>query len=208
MSDFSQGPGWWQASDGKWYPPEQAPGAQATAAPTAPPGYGGAPGAPPAYGAPAYGAPAYGGAPMAAGPGQLAEWPQRVLGFLADLLCLLPLIILQVVFTQISTALGLLMNLVVLVASLYFAYLNGERGQSPGKALVGLKTVKETTGQTIGGVNGIIRNIAHIADSIICGIGYLLPLFDAKKQTLADKIMGTVVLSGQEKKSFGPELFK
>lgn len=27
MSDQSQGPGWWQASDGKWYPPEQAPGA-------------------------------------------------------------------------------------------------------------------------------------------------------------------------------------
>ena len=26
MSDTSQGPGWWQASDGKWYPPEQSPG--------------------------------------------------------------------------------------------------------------------------------------------------------------------------------------
>jgi nitric oxide reductase large subunit len=26
MSDTPQGPGWWQASDGKWYPPQQAPG--------------------------------------------------------------------------------------------------------------------------------------------------------------------------------------
>jgi len=26
MSDASQGEGWWQASDGKWYPPEQQPG--------------------------------------------------------------------------------------------------------------------------------------------------------------------------------------
>ena len=26
MSDTSQGPGWWQASDGKWYPPQQQPG--------------------------------------------------------------------------------------------------------------------------------------------------------------------------------------
>lgn len=26
MSDVSQGPGWWQASDGKWYSPEQVPG--------------------------------------------------------------------------------------------------------------------------------------------------------------------------------------
>jgi len=32
MSDTSQGPGWWQASDGKWYPPESAPGAQQPAA--------------------------------------------------------------------------------------------------------------------------------------------------------------------------------
>lgn len=29
MSDSSQGPGWWQASDGKWYPPESAPGVPA-----------------------------------------------------------------------------------------------------------------------------------------------------------------------------------
>ncbi len=25
MSDVSQGPGWWQAADGKWYPPETHP---------------------------------------------------------------------------------------------------------------------------------------------------------------------------------------
>ena len=77
MSDFSQGPGWWQASDGKWYPPEQAPGAQ----PTAPP-----PGAPGAYGAPApgYGAPPAYGAPGAAPQGQLAEWPERALSGLID----------------------------------------------------------------------------------------------------------------------------
>ncbi len=35
MSDYSQGPGWWQASDGKWY----APQGQA-APPQAPPLYG------------------------------------------------------------------------------------------------------------------------------------------------------------------------
>ena len=25
MSETSQGPGWWRASDGRWYPPEQHP---------------------------------------------------------------------------------------------------------------------------------------------------------------------------------------
>jgi hypothetical protein len=33
MSDVSNGPGWWQASDGKWYPPEQQPNYEAPAAP-------------------------------------------------------------------------------------------------------------------------------------------------------------------------------
>jgi hypothetical protein len=33
VSDVSQGPGWWQASDGKWYPPQPA----ATPPPMAPP---------------------------------------------------------------------------------------------------------------------------------------------------------------------------
>ena len=45
MSDVSQGPGWWQAADGKWYPPAPQP-----QQPPAPPGYG----APqPAYNVPA-----------------------------------------------------------------------------------------------------------------------------------------------------------
>lgn len=34
MSEASQGPGWWLASDGKWYPPESQP---APPAPPAPP---------------------------------------------------------------------------------------------------------------------------------------------------------------------------
>lgn len=31
MAETSSGPGWWQASDGKWYPPEQHPHARAQA---------------------------------------------------------------------------------------------------------------------------------------------------------------------------------
>lgn len=41
MSDVPQGPGWWQASDQKWYPPEAFPGAPQPS-PAGPP-----PGAPP-----------------------------------------------------------------------------------------------------------------------------------------------------------------
>jgi hypothetical protein len=71
MSDTPQGPGWWLASDGKWYPPEQwtgppntHPPGQGAAEPASPaqagqpvptwqsgsPGQAGTPGQPPAYG--------------------------------------------------------------------------------------------------------------------------------------------------------------
>jgi hypothetical protein len=68
MSEQSGGPGWWQASDGKWYPPEQAPtAAQPAVDPTTtPPAYGA-----PAYGPPAYGAPAAGAAAGGGGAGKV-----------------------------------------------------------------------------------------------------------------------------------------
>ena len=56
MSDQSQGPGWWQASDLKWYPPDQVPGTGATDPTTADPtsSWGAAPETPD-WGAPASG---------------------------------------------------------------------------------------------------------------------------------------------------------
>jgi hypothetical protein len=87
MSDTSQGEGWWQASDGKWYPPEQAAGATGTPAEPAEPPVGtwgagaavgaagsvgavGSPGAPHAPGAP--GAPV--GPAVMGGPGTPGWW--------------------------------------------------------------------------------------------------------------------------------------
>ena len=46
-ADQPQGDGWWQASDGKWYPPEQrlsTPPPSSTPAPAAPPGSDGSDG--------------------------------------------------------------------------------------------------------------------------------------------------------------------
>jgi hypothetical protein len=37
MSETQQGPGWWQASDGRWYPPESRSPAQGPATPSYPP---------------------------------------------------------------------------------------------------------------------------------------------------------------------------
>jgi hypothetical protein len=69
MSDFSQGEGWWQASDGKWYPPESAPpgfAASATPGYTAPLPTAPVPTGPPPMGPPPMGPPPGGPAPTPA----------------------------------------------------------------------------------------------------------------------------------------------
>lgn len=99
MSDIPQGPGWWQASDDRWYPPDAQPGpdpAPPADATSWSPGYGAghygeavptapASGASPygqGYGPPAYGASPYGYAP--AGPSvQGQATASMVLGILA-----------------------------------------------------------------------------------------------------------------------------
>jgi uncharacterized RDD family membrane protein YckC len=75
-----------------------------------------------------------------------------------------------------------------------YGYRQGTTGSSIGKSIMKFKVVSEKTGQPIGFGLSIVRQLAHIVDSAICYIGYLFPLWDAKRQTLADKIMTTVCL--------------
>jgi hypothetical protein len=55
MSDASGGPGWWQATDGKWYLPEQHPNYQPPAPPLPPPPPGWGPSNYPHYAGPSPG---------------------------------------------------------------------------------------------------------------------------------------------------------
>jgi hypothetical protein len=73
-----------------------------------------------------------------------------------------------------------------------YGYRQGTTGSSIGKGIMKFKVVSEKTWQPIGFGMSVVRQIAHFVDAIICYIGYLFPLWDAKRQTLADKIMTTV----------------
>ena len=75
-----------------------------------------------------------------------------------------------------------------------YGYRQGTTGSSIGKSIMKFKVVSEKTGQPIGFGVSVVRQIAHAVDAIICYIGFLFPLWDAKRQTLADKIMSTVCL--------------
>jgi uncharacterized RDD family membrane protein YckC len=74
----------------------------------------------------------------------------------------------------------------------------GARGQSWGKAITGLRTVSAETMQPIGGPMGLLR---WLVDSILGTVwilqllNYLWPLWDLRRQTWADKVVGSVVLA-------------
>jgi uncharacterized RDD family membrane protein YckC len=70
----------------------------------------------------------------------------------------------------------------------------GRTGQSLGKKTLHLRLLSEKTGEPIGGGMAFARDICHILDSLACYIGWLFPLWDAKRQTFADKIISTVVI--------------
>jgi len=120
-----------------------------------------------------------------------ASWIQRVGAYLIDVA---PIIILEIIFVRIFV-----IYLIVLLASIAWTAYNrwyraGTTGQSLGKKVLKLRLVSEETGQPIGMLMAFVRDICHIIDSVICFIGYLFPLWDAKRQTIADKIVKTVVI--------------
>ena len=128
-------------------------------------------------------------------------WLTRVLAFLIDSV---PFIILQGINqvimsvgreSAIAALLGLVFSLLSLAYWIWnFGYRQGTTGSSIGKSVLKFKVVSEATGQPLGFGLSVVRQIAHFVDAIICYIGYLFPLWDAKRQTLADKIMSTVCL--------------
>ncbi|HVD14596.1 MAG TPA: RDD family protein [Actinomycetota bacterium] len=73
-------------------------------------------------------------------------------------------------------------------------YLQGTTGQSWGKRIIGLRLVRMADGQPVGGGMSFVRDVAHTIDGLICNIGYLMPLWDDRRQTIADKLLNTVVL--------------
>ncbi len=162
------------------------------------------------------GAPYLAGSQQASGAGLLADWQTRVLATLIDWAASTAVVIVGFILAAIagavSSALGLLVGLVVYLGaaagSFYFGYMGGVCGQSPGKKVMGIKVIAEETGQPIGGGMGIVRQLAHIIDSVVLYIGWLLPLWDAKHQTLADKVMKTVVITGVPRQKLSPQLFK
>jgi uncharacterized RDD family membrane protein YckC len=201
---YGQQPGYGQQQPGYGQQPPAQPG---YGQPPAQPGYGQQPPAQPGYGAPAQ--PGYGQEVHHhhyGSTGQLAEWGSRAGGYIIDYLIFAgPVFVLYLLSLMLTSSgsggaavLGLLFMLVGLALSvaggLWICYQEGTTGQSIGKRQMGIRLVSAQTGQPIGFGMAFVRKIAHVADSFLCYIGFLWPLWDDRKQTFADKICNTIVV--------------
>lgn len=148
-----------------------------------------------------------------AAPGRLgdyADFPARVGAFLVDLLIffLLARIAAQIIdfcvhlrtfqsgwVERQMPAAGICLLVVNAVMALIYpvALEMSARQGTPGKQVLGL-VVTDLHGRRISFARALARSCARFLSLMCCGIGYLLPLFTARKQTLHDVIAGCVVV--------------
>jgi len=111
-------------------------------------------------------------------------------------------IIIGAILGTVSSGLFVLFRVIGSVAALawaaWIAVQIGQTGQSPGMRATGLKAVRKDSGAPVGTGMGVARWLVHIVLGILCFIplliDYLFPLWDADKQTLADKAVSSVVI--------------
>ncbi|MGQ0717158.1 MAG: RDD family protein [Pseudonocardiales bacterium] len=129
---------------------------------------------------------------------QLADFAARTISFLID--CVTPMIVLNILLAiGVATGNGALHLILTVVGYLGLGafglwnsgYLQGTTGQSVGRRVARTKLVKIETSQPVGFGRALLRQLCHILEFFI---GFLWPLWDDKRQTFADKIVGTVVI--------------
>jgi uncharacterized RDD family membrane protein YckC len=166
------------------------------------------------YGAQPYGQPTHG---VPAGV-TFAHWGKRVGADLIDALIMIPLMIPYFIGIGIAAgsseidpvtgqatisdgSAGIVVVTALISGLLTLAYFiwnyclkQGKTGYTIGKGVLNIKLVKAETGQPIGAGMAFVRQLAHILDSLPCYLGSFWPLWDAHRQTFADKVIGTYVI--------------
>lgn len=176
-----------------------------------PPSYG--------YGQP-HGTPMYPPSFAPVPPGGYASFGSRVVATLWDFVYQLPafaLILLGGVVVAIGAvmlgeeaagggvvlAFGILVALAGYALGFYLVIRNyllrqGRTGWTWGKSRAGIRLLVEATGQPPGWVPCLLRYLLHTVLNQLFLIDYLWALWDDKKQTLTDKILGTIVVNQPE----------
>lgn len=198
MSDSSQGQGWWQANDGKWYPPELHPSVQPpppTGIPSQPQSFAGA--GPGTQNVPPFAPPpgfAYGQAMPNITPTGLQLDPVSGLNLpqgvqLATVGRRIGAFFLAIPLSIVTLGIGYVIWGIVLWG----------RGQTPALQVLGMRCWRPETGRIAGwwwmAFREIIGRIAEgILSIITLLISFILMMSGKERKCLHDLIAGTVVL--------------
>ena len=159
--------------------------------------------------------PRYGRTTGDSAPADLASWGRRAAATVVDALLVGVVLVPAVVFA-LTTAetigtdadgndltgvsnLGLVVLLAAYGWTIGFQIWNrwirqGRTGQSVGKQALGIRLLSEQTMQPPGAGTSFRRDVYHVTDGLFV-VGFLWPLWDPKRQTFADKLLGTVVVT-------------
>jgi uncharacterized RDD family membrane protein YckC len=206
MSDTAQGPGWWMATDGKFYPPELHPTHTATLL----------------QDRPQPGTVTYANRPVFLDPvvGQpLAAWWKRLVAILIDGAIIGVGYYIVILVIGIATDAGahkttthkplhagaLIAGLILLTvmasipAAIYYGIMNGSaRGQTVGKMAMGIAVRDSRHLGKIGFWRAVGRYLMMVLFMIVLFIPYILdnlsPLWDKRRQAWHDKTAHSVVI--------------
>ncbi len=96
-----------------------------------------------------------------------------------------------------GSATGGLINLLILL--LYYPLMEGSSGQATlGKTGLNIK-VTDMDGEPIGVGRALARHLARLLSVGTVFVGYFMMLWSGKRQTLHDRVVGTLVLSTESK---------
>lgn len=142
-----------------------------------------------------------------------ADWGERVAAFFIDITLLIVLTVLVAVLTSPFEPLEDVGGYAWIWGGGYLAWLNGSKGQTPGKAVLGLKVVRDVDGSHLGGLVGVLRGALLWIPGVMTGFIFFLvsalwPLGDARKQALHDKMVNAVVISGYPRPRWGLGLLR
>ncbi len=131
-----------------------------------------------------------------------ASFGKRVVGWLFDYL--LPWLVVGIIAAippaimknspSASTVSTVLLWGLPIVWFFVLSLLSGKSGATPGRKVAKTRLVDARTGQPIGVGKTFLRYICHFIDYVLCFVGWLFPLWDTKRQTLADKVLATCVI--------------
>jgi uncharacterized RDD family membrane protein YckC len=127
------------------------------------------------------------------------HWVLRVISFALDELVIVPFVAVGYVLIAQGTTAWVVFGITIVAYGMSIGFYNrcirmGETGQSWGKLVTGTKLISKRTGKPLGVGSVIIREMCHSVDFVLV-IGSLFPLFDARRQSLGDKIAGSVVVN-------------